>query len=137
MVHLTMEEAQLFRILAAFFGHDQVMHRISVFTICGGALPENYAPLLDWSREYRCLFTVTDAEGDPKLAVDFVSDTSSTIDVHDLENRERVRSLCKAQGVHYVPLTHAEFAATFDAEGEFDFCQLLASKIDGDLLAQL
>lgn len=132
MINLSIQEAQLFRCLAAHFGSEQVVHGMSVRAACGGDLPIDYVELGRWAAEYKCLFTITDPLSDPKLVVEFEFEGLDIIDVDLIENRKHLEALLKSCGVRYIALGQAEFAESLHPDGSYNFCELLSRKLGVD-----
>ena len=101
MTDLTLEQAQLFRMLTGFFGQDRIILNMSVLAVCGGELPAPVYPsdeqprslpadLGAWAKGNRCLFTVIDSDDSPKMVLDFEALDSSagghgTVDPEKIE----------------------------------------------------
>ena len=129
---MSLDEAQLFRLLVGFFGKDRVLFSMSVRSVCGGdlsALPEK----LDdetraWAERSRCLFTVVDDDDAPKMVVEFEPDFSSYIEVEQLERKSRLPSLLKANGVQYLTITGKEMGEILDPNGGMGLIDLLKDR---------
>lgn len=133
MVALTHSEAILFRILAGFFGPDSVIHNMSVRAVCGGELPAKFnhvnGALSKWAGDYKCLFTVLDPSGDPKLVVEFVSGFGDVIDMRQVEYKHLLEPMLNNQGVRYVSVSQDDFSALTDPDTGVDFPTFMANKL--------
>ncbi len=68
-------EAQFFRLLCRLFGPEQVIPRMSVYTVCGGRLPGAVEGLEGgqiqcWAKSNQCLFTILDQDDNPKVVIE-------------------------------------------------------------------
>ena len=137
MTMLSMPEAQLFRLLASFFGEERVIPKMSVMAVCGGSLPEigsadtvEQSPSLNrWARENKCLFTVVDHEDEPRLVVEFFAGFQSSVDVVEEAHQRVLPELLKTVGIHYVTISPEEFRDVLDPDSELDICALLNGKM--------
>ena len=108
MVTLTLQETQLFRMLASIFGGEQVLPHLSVSLICGGNLPEtpmmkNATPserqaIQGWAKKCKCLFTVVDRFDNPKLVIEFFSGFSHSVDPLEEEHQRLIPPFLDAIG---------------------------------------
>lgn len=134
MVHLTLEEAQLFRFLGEFFGIDKVIHRISVSVVCGGEFPAKFNSLgqdfYAWTKQRKCQFTIVDEESDPKLVVELAANKSDPIEHSEIQYQRHLKPILRARGVRYVTFSQAEFSEVLNPESNLDFTGLLESKLD-------
>lgn len=132
MAEMSLDEAQLFRLLVGFFGKDRVLFSMSVRAVCGGdlsVLPE----VLDdetraWAERNRCLFTVVDDDDDPKMVVEFEPDFSAYIEVEQLERKSRLPALLKANGIQYLTITGKEMGEILDPNGAMGLIDLLKDR---------
>jgi hypothetical protein len=137
MCQLTLQEAQLFRVLTSFFGRERVVPRMSVLCVCGGCLPEQLevqrfglsrVELELWARSNTCLFTIIDDEGDPHLVIEFCSDFAETVDLEELEHSRYLKGLLAPLSIAYVTMTPAEFAELLTPGSGLDIVSLLRDK---------
>jgi hypothetical protein len=132
MAEMSLNEAQLFRLLVGFFGKDRVLFSMSVRAVCGGDLFSLPHPLDDetraWAERNRCLFTVVDAEDDPRMVVEFEPDFSSYIEVDQLERKSRLPALLQARGVQYLTITGEEMGEILDPNGTIDLVDVLKDR---------
>ena len=129
---MSLNEAQLFRLLVGFFGKDRVLFSMSVRAVCGGDL-SSLSHMLDeetraWAERNRCLFTVVDAEDDPRMVVEFEPDFSKFIEVDQLERKSRLPGLLKASGVQYLTITGEEMGEILDPNGTIDLVDVLKDR---------
>jgi hypothetical protein len=136
MAEMSLNEAQLFRLLVGFFGKDRVLFSMSVRAVCGGDLASLSHPLDEetraWAERSRCLFTVVDEEDDPKMVVEFEPDFSKFIEVEQLERKSRLPSLLKASGVQYLTITGEEMGEILDPNGTIDLVDVLKDRFGID-----
>ena len=133
---MSLNEAQLFRLLVGFFGKDRVLFSMSVRAVCGGELI-SLAELADesaraWAEGNRCLFTVVDDDDDPRMVVEFEPDFSSYIDVEQLERKKHLPGLLKANGVQYLTITNQEMGEILDPNCCLDLIDLLKDRFGID-----
>lgn len=132
MAEMSLDEAQLFRLLVGFFGKDRVLFSMSVRAVCGGdlsALPEALDDeTRSWAERNRCLFTVVDDDDDPKMVVEFEPDFSAYIEVEQLERKSRLPALLKANGVQYLTITGKEMGEILDPNGTMNLVDLLKDR---------
>lgn len=129
---MSLNEAQLFRLLVGFFGKERVLFSMSVRAVCGGDL-SSLSHTLDeetraWAERNRCLFTVVDAEDDPRMVVEFEPDFSNFIEVDQLERKSRLPGLLKASGVQYLTITGEEMGEILDPNGTLDLVDVLKDR---------
>ena len=129
---MSLNEAQLFRLRVGFFGKDRVLFSMSVRAVCGGDL-SSLSHMLDeetraWAERNRCLFTVVDAEDDPRMVVEFEPDFSKFIEVDQLERKSRLPGLLKASGVQYLTITGEEMGEILDPNGTIDLVDVLKDR---------
>ncbi len=134
MVDISLEEAQLLRMIAGFFGKERVVCKATLNFICGGQLhfPKDCdkADFRAWAKRRKCLFTVMNDEGDPKLVIEFTPDFNGTIESMDVEHLNHVEPVLKAAGLHYVTLDKADLAELTSPEGNLDFFTFLESRLE-------
>lgn len=132
MTEMSLDEAQLFRLLVGFFGKDRVLFSMSVRAVCGGDLSVLPQALDDetrqWAEQNRCLFTVVDDDDDPKMVVEFEPDFSSYIEVEQLERKSRLPGLLRANGVQYLTITGKEMGEILDPNGTMGLVDLLKDR---------
>lgn len=131
-----MTEAQLFRLLAGFFGRDQVMFRMSVLSICGGELPGKVDlgttrkdfDLKSWARSSTCLFTIIDPECNPRMVVEFFAGFERSVDATEVEHERYLKPILQAAKIPYVTISGEEFEELLDPNSSLDFCTFLEHK---------
>jgi hypothetical protein len=133
MVEMSLQEAQLFRMLSGFFGRDRVVWNMSIRAVCGGALPASLGsavvtPTETWVDAAGCLFTVVDAEDTPKMVVEFAPDFSRYIEVPLMERHQRLPSLLEGHGIRYISITFEEFRDMTDPQSSLDLVSFLKDK---------
>lgn len=137
MLDFTLAEAQLFRLLAGFFGKERVVPRMSVLAACGGELPAELPQLgIDsgqWARSNTCLFTIVDEDDNPKLVVEFFSGFADSVDVTEVEHQRYLMPILEAAGVLYITFSDDEFAEITDPRSSLDFFSLLQAKVGDEL----
>lgn len=134
MVFIELHEAQLFNMLASFFGRERVIPQMSVLSVCGGSLPESAQKLssgiTSWARSNKCLFTIIDDEDTPKLVVEFFSGFEHSIDPVEEEHQRLLTTILPAAGIRYITISHGEFSELLDPRGNLDFFSLLEAKVE-------
>lgn len=134
MVALTHSEAILFRMLSGFFGGDNIAYNMSVTSVCGGELPERYEQQGEvmWARAdaYRCLFTILNAQSEPKLVVEFEPDFEEAIDMQRIEFAPLLEPILKACDIRYLSISQEEFQLlTGLSDDAIDFTSYLEHKL--------
>lgn len=81
-----------------------------------------------WAERNKCLFTVVDAEDDPKMVVEFEPDFSHYIEVEQLERKSRLPALLKANGIQYLTITGTEMRDILDPNGGIDLVDVLKDR---------
>ena len=100
MTHLDLDSATLFRLLTAFFGKDQILYGMSLYTICGGSLPEGILEdQVMILKALNCFFTVVDEADHPKLVIDLLPYTGGVIEMGRFEQQEVVEQALLRVGV--------------------------------------
>lgn len=132
MAEMSLNEAQLFRLLVGFFGKDRVLFSMSVRAVCGGDL-SSLSDTLDeetraWAERNRCLFTVVDGEDDPRMVVEFEPDFSNFIEVDQLERKSRLPAVLKASGVQYLTITGEEMGEILNPNGTIGLVDVLKDR---------
>jgi hypothetical protein len=129
---MSLQEAQLFRMLEDFFGRDRVVWNMSIRSVCGGDYPtqhnETAEAVASWAEAAGCLFTVVDANDNPKMVVELALDLSEPIDVSLLDRQQRLPKLLEQSGVQYVLVTQDEFAEIVDPRGSLDLISVLKDR---------
>lgn len=132
MAEMSLNEAQLFRLLTGFFGEDRVLFSMSVRAVCGGDLSIITdvcdAETRAWAERSRCLFTVVDGADDPKMVVEFAPDFSLYIEVDQLERQNRLPGLLQSHGVQYLTISGTELNEILDPGSSLDLVALLKEK---------
>ncbi len=133
MSEMSLEEAQLFRVLGTFFGRDRVVWNMSVRTVCGGALPphtvQDGAVVAPWINVAGCLFTIVDEDDVPKMVVEFAVDHSRAIDLDLLERQYQLPKLLESCGIRYVVVSASEFQELLDPQSSLDLVSLLEDRL--------
>lgn len=133
MVFVDVQEAQLYRLLAGFFGRDRVVPHMSVLAVCGGDLPAEVSDasgrLKTWARGTKCLFTIVDADDTPKMVVEFFSGFEEAIDPSEEERQRFLPNLLPAAGVRYVTMSWSELEELIDPSSSMDLYAFLEDKV--------
>jgi hypothetical protein len=133
MSEMSLEEAQLFRILGSFFGRDRVVWNMSVRAVCGGGLSEGAGysseDLSKWSDVAGCLFTIVDGEDNPKMVVEFAVDLRGVIDLKLLERQTQLPSVLHALGIKYIAVTPSEFEDLLKPDSSINLMSLLEERL--------
>lgn len=136
MIDLSHNEAMLFRILSEFFGREHVVLQMRVIAVCGGELPSGVViqgvDLLEWAKANKCLFTIVDANDEPKMVIEFFAGFEEAVDPVEVEHQRFLQPLLKAAGVSYVTISEDEFSEIVDPGGTLDFYSLLKAKVEGE-----
>jgi hypothetical protein len=136
MTEMSLPEAQLFRMLVSFFGRERVVWGMSIKAVCGGEYPHlNDQPVATtsaWAEGDRCLFTVVDAEDEPKMVVEFAPDYSRYIEVDRLDRHTILPRLLGACGIQYVTMTAQELGEIIDPGSNLDLVGFLQDKFEID-----
>ena len=133
-MHLTLQEAQLFRILCGLFGSERVIPQMSVVAACGGELPAQ--ALLDepalkpWARRTKCLFTVVDHEDNPRVVVEFFSGYANGIVAEEVDRQRYLPNLFRFVGVDYVTFSQEEFEDVLTSDDSSLFVRMMQVKLD-------
>ena len=136
MIDLSLQEAQLFRMLGSFFGADRLVVRMSVLAVCGGEPPAGFERAGEqysiWARDNTCLFTVVDLNDEPRVVVEFFSPDAPVIDLRELEHQRLLAPILAARGIKYLTLSNNEFAEMLDPQSTLDFFHWLKDKFEAD-----
>lgn len=134
MQALSLCEAQLFRILTAFFGRENVVIGMSVKCVCGGELPEarieSNVDLARWAESNTCLFTIVDGQDTPRLVMEFCGDFTDGIEFRQVEHQHLLKPILQAKGLPYVTINDDEFNALTSPTEPLDFYLLLKEKVE-------
>lgn len=132
MAEMSLNEAQLFRILTGFFGKERVLFSMSVRAVCGGDLAALEGSLdattRAWGERNRCLFTIVDDDDDPKMVIEFEPDFSNYIEVDQLERKSCLPALLKARGIRYLTFTIDEMDEILDPQSSLGLIDLLKDR---------
>lgn len=133
--YLSHEEAQLFRMLTAIFGHDNVIPRMRVIAVCEGEVPQALGHSSDeletWARNNTCLFTVVNNDGDPCMVMEFYSGFEHGVVVEEEVDHQRfLKPILKARGVHYVTISGEEFEMLLDPRSGVSIMDFLKDKFN-------
>lgn len=136
MIDFTLAEAQLFRLLAGFFGRDQVIPRMSAMAVCGGELPAGFevegTDMAVWARSNQCLFTIVDRDEQPKMVVEFFFGFDKSIEFSEAEHQRFLKPLLEAARIMYITISENEFAEMTSPSGNLDFYHWLKFKVGYD-----
>jgi len=136
MIEMSLQEAQLFRMLVSLFGRDRVVWSMSVRAVFGGELPSEFKEtdksLTAWAERDKCLFTIVDDDDTPKMVMEFAPDFTQFIEVEQLERQKRLPSLLGACGVQYITMSASELGELTDPDGTIDFVAFLQDKVGVD-----
>jgi hypothetical protein len=128
MTEMSLDEAQLFRILGGFFGRERVVWNMSVRAVCGGEFSDANADF-SWAEAATCLFTIVDEDDAPKMVVEFALNLKGTIDLQLLERQSRLPKLLESLGIRYIMLTASEFNEILDPGSSLDLVSLLEDRL--------
>jgi hypothetical protein len=132
MISMSLQEAQLFRMLEDLFGRDRVVWNMSTRSVCGGEYPacgdEPAATVARWAEASGCMFTVVDQNDNPKMVVELALDFAQPIDVALLDRQQRLPALLGQCGVNYVLVTQDEFSEMLDPKGSLDLVSVLKDR---------
>lgn len=133
MEFFSLEEAQLYRLLVSLFGRDRVVPQMSLLAVCGGVLPEelidNSINIKAWAKSTKCLFTIIDAQSDPKMVVNFFSGFSNVIEPDEVQFQKYAPKLLEASGIRYVGISNEEFGQIVDPESDTDIVKFFQQKV--------
>ena len=149
MIDFNLEEAQLYRVLTSFFGKEHVVPHMSVLSICGGDLPDSPlvneievsmdssngsnsdgSKLKQWAKRSKCLFTIINPGGDPRMVVEFFSGFGNSVSLIDVEHQRYLKPILQAAGVSYCTISNEEFSELLDPRSSLDFFSLLKAKCE-------
>lgn len=139
MEHLELHEAILFRLLASFFGLDQVIPKMSLLSVCGGTLPLKLPnsttdgiteDLTIWAKSNKCLFTIIDPDDMPKLVFDFFEGFDKPFEIKDVISQKHIKPILKAAGVQYISLSIEELEEMTDPDSDLDFFHWLQDQLE-------
>lgn len=132
MIEMSLGEAQLFRMLRAFFGEERVLWNMSVRTVC---CSENtvdgsvaIVPQDAMSKWGNCLFTVVDGSDAPKMVVELAPDFSEIVDTHLLERQQYLPKLLMDKGIKYVVFSKEEFRDILDPGDSLELLDVLKDR---------
>lgn len=136
MGEMSLEEAQLFRMLSGFFGRDRVIWNMSVRSVCGGSISTSVnttaPPAGDWIDMSGCLFTIVDDQDNPRMVIEFEADFSRYIEVSQMERSQRLPVLLQDHGIRYVSISPADFREMTDPRSSLDLISFLKDKFGVD-----
>jgi hypothetical protein len=136
MAEMSLEEAQLFRMLVSFFGKDRVLWSMSLRAVCGGDIPEHVratsSDKVSWVEHDKCLFTVVDDDDNPKMVMEFSPDYSDYIEIDQLERQKHLPPILGACGVQYITISPQELVEILDPHSSLDFFSFLKDKFGID-----
>lgn len=128
-------EAQLFRLLSGLFGHDHVIPYMSVFAVCGDEMPAKYARNPDTvarAKAHKCLFTVTDPQGNPKVVVTLFSGFDQIVETQVAEFHAFAPGMLRDSGVRFINISDDDMAAITDPDSDFNLVKLLELRLLDD-----
>ena len=128
MIDFSLDEAQLYRMLANFFGPDRVVPKMRVIAVCGGELPNCSQDQQSWAKANECLFTVVDQSDNPKMVVEFMDRIEEPFDVNQLEHRQLLEPILQTAGITYVTISSEEFAEMTSPDGNLDLFSFFADR---------
>lgn len=131
MEALSLREAQLYRMLCEVFGKELVVPLMSVQAVCGGSVPRasSNQTLSAWARKNKCLFTVVDADDQPKLVIEFFEGFEHSVDPHEEEHQRLLKPLLEELDIAYVTISNAEFSDLLTKPEEHGFCEFMEAKV--------
>ncbi len=136
MIEMSLPESQLFRMLASFFGRDNIVFNMSVRAVCGGEYPsvvgQSVQEIARWAESAHCLFTLVDGSDAPKMVVEFAPDFTTVIELDRLERHKRLPTMLESCGVQYIAISQAELDEMLDPSSSLDLVSLLKDKFGID-----
>lgn len=127
---LNLKEAQLYRLLGSIFGKENIICRMSVASINNELLQTlDDKSLINWAKNNRFLFAITNNDGDPKMIVEIASDMKKIVDLAELEYRKNIMPFLKLNSIHYVEISDPEMEMLLSNNG-MDLVTLLQSKLN-------
>lgn len=136
MGEMSLEEAQLFRMLSGLFGRERVVWNMSVRSVCSGAASGRVdiasVQADAWFDISGCLFTIVDDDDTPKMVVEFAPDFSRYIEVSQMERHQRLPSLLERCGIRYISISSADFRDMTDPGSSLDLVSYLKDKFGID-----
>ncbi len=136
MIEMSLPESQLFRMLASFFGRDNIVFNMSVRAVCGGEYPsvagQTAADVARWAESAHCLFTLVDGSDMPKMVVEIVPDFTAVIELDRLERHKRLPIMLESCGVQYIMISQAELDEMLDPSSSLDLVSFLKDKFGID-----
>ena len=130
MITLDHSEAILFRMLASFFGDENVIPNMSVLSVCHGQKLNSQTE--EWARRTKCLFTVVDRKDEPRLVVEFFSGFDQPFRPEDEEHQRLLRPMLHQAGIAYITISNQEFTEITAPDGRMDFFHWLKGKFEDD-----
>lgn len=145
MHYLETAQAQLLRLLGDFFGSDQVIPFMSISSVFTDLVADlyNYAEEFDgscnqeWLKREKCLFTIIDAEGDPKLVIELSAGDIDPIDLVNLKKQDILEELCSEAKICFALISHHELAQILDPSSRVSLISCLSSKLVNEELFPL
>lgn len=135
MLDISLEEAQLMRVLGTFFGSDRVIPKMSLLAVCGGKLPVLKAPLPGhnsaWGSRQKCLFTVVDRTDNPIMVFELFSGFGEVIDLKEISEHESIQPYLAAAGVQLFAIDKEELSLLLQLgeNEEVEFFGFLEEKV--------
>lgn len=109
IAQFSLREAQLFRMVSAVFGDDNVIPHMTLAGVLGAA------PLDDatraWCAQQRCLLTIVGRDDEPRFVLDFAAVEDNVIDPTRVELHRRGRELLARHGVFFFAMMNDDFEA--------------------------
>ena len=139
MTGFLLEEAQLYRMLVAFFGAERVIPHMSLLAVCGGEVPARISPtiagtlpadLVGFARGHRCLFTIVNEDDSPRMVLDFEAADPDAINADRLEYQRVAEPMLAAVGVRFVTITGPELTEMLKPGGNLDLFSLLRGRFE-------
>lgn len=145
MHYLETAQAQLLRLLADFFGSDQVIPFMSISSVFTdlisdlSSFTEEFDGSCDqeWLKREKCLFTITDAQSDPKLIVELSAGDIDPIDLVNLKKQGIIEALCSEAKICFALISHHELAQILDPSSRVSLISCLSSKLVNEELFPL
>jgi hypothetical protein len=109
IAQFSLREAQLFRMLAALFGEDNVIPHLTLAVVLGEVQLD--AETRAWCAQQRCLITVVGRDDEPRFVLDFEAIEGDIVDPLRVELHGRGRELLTQHGVFFFSIASDDFEA--------------------------
>ncbi|MCO6431541.1 MAG: hypothetical protein J5J00_11830 [Deltaproteobacteria bacterium] len=93
-------------------------------------LPSSPCRVTRWAKENKCLFTIVNGSGDPRMVIEFFSGFGESVTVSDVEHQHYLRPILRAAGITYCTISIEEFAEITDPGSSLDFFSFLKAKCE-------